>query len=53
MRRRQPDVEGALVAGCDADLVVLSGSPFAPTSQVLLVMCNGRIVHDAREKETR
>jgi imidazolonepropionase-like amidohydrolase len=44
---------GSLERGKDADLVVFSGSPFEPTSQVLLVICNGRIVHDARAQENR
>ena len=40
---------GSLEQGKDADLVVFSGNPFEPTSRVLLVMCDGRIVHDGRE----
>lgn len=44
---------GSIERGKDADLVVFSGSPFEPTSRVLLVVCNGRIVHDARQEATR
>lgn len=41
---------GSLERGKDADLVVFSGSPFDPTSRVQLVVCNGRVVFDAREE---
>lgn len=40
---------GSLERGKDADLVVFSGNPFEPTSRVLLVICNGRVVRDARD----
>ena len=30
------------------DFVVFDGSPFEITSRPLLVVCNGRVVHDAR-----
>src|SRR5690606_28355743 len=43
------DRVGSLERGKDADLVVFDGSPFDLGSRVLLVVCNGRIVHDARE----
>lgn len=39
---------GSIQRGKDADLVVFSGNPFEPTSRVLLVVCNGRVVRDAR-----
>ncbi|MGC6487380.1 MAG: amidohydrolase family protein [Planctomycetota bacterium] len=42
---------GSLEKGKDADLVVFSGNPFEPTSKVLLVVCNGRVVVDNREQE--
>lgn len=42
---------GSLERGKDADLVVFSGSPFDPTSRVQLVVCNGRVVVDAREEK--
>ena len=42
------DRVGSLHRGKDADLVVFSGSPFELTSRVLLVVCNGRVVHDSR-----
>lgn len=41
---------GSLEKGKDADLVVFSGNPFEPTSTVLLVVCNGRVVVDNREQ---
>jgi len=41
---------GSLEKGKDADLVVFSGNPFEPTSRVLLVVCNGRVVVDNREE---
>jgi len=41
---------GSLEKGKDADLVVFSGNPFEPKSQVLLVVCNGRVVVDNREQ---
>lgn len=41
---------GSLEKGKHADLVVFSGNPFEPTSKVLLVVCNGRVVVDNREQ---
>ncbi|HEB52456.1 MAG TPA: hypothetical protein ENI87_04275 [bacterium] len=41
---------GSLEKGKDADLVVFSGNPFEPSSRVLLVVCNGRVVVDNREQ---
>ncbi|MBL8755920.1 MAG: amidohydrolase family protein, partial [Planctomycetes bacterium] len=41
---------GTLQKGKDADLVVFSGNPFEPQSRVLLVVCNGRVVVDQRDK---
>lgn len=41
---------GSLERGKDADLVVFSGNPFELTSHVMLVVCNGRIVYDARSE---
>ena len=38
---------GSIARGKDADLAVFSGNPFEPTSRLLLVVCNGRIVRDA------
>lgn len=37
---------GTLTAGKDADLVVLSGSPFDPATRVLAVMIDGEWVHE-------
>ncbi|MBK8979533.1 MAG: amidohydrolase family protein [Planctomycetes bacterium] len=42
---------GSLARGKDADFTVFDGSPFEPTSRPLLVVCNGRVVFDARETE--
>jgi imidazolonepropionase-like amidohydrolase len=36
---------GRVAAGYDADLVVLSGPPFDPSSQVLAVMIDGQWVY--------
>jgi len=44
------DRVGSLEKGKDADLVVFSGDPFEPSSKVLLVVCNGRVVVDNREE---
>lgn len=44
---------GSLVKGKDADFVVFSGDPFEPQSRVLLVVCNGRVVVDNREGNSR
>jgi imidazolonepropionase-like amidohydrolase len=41
---------GSLEKGKDADLVVFSGNPFEPQSRVLLVVCNGVVVVDHRER---
>ena len=46
------DRVGSIERGKDADLVIFSGGPFEPTSRLLLVVCNGRVVLDAR-KESR
>jgi imidazolonepropionase-like amidohydrolase len=49
---RQFDVEarvGAIEKGRDADLVFLSGEPFALTTRVLGVMVDGRVVHGVEE----
>jgi imidazolonepropionase-like amidohydrolase len=43
------DNVGVLAAGRDADLVVLSGPPFEPSTRVLAVMIDGQWVH--REAE--
>ena len=40
---------GSLVPGKDADLVVLSGHPFAFQSRVKLVLCNGQTAYRADE----
>ncbi len=42
---------GSLQKGKDADLVVFSGNPFEPQSRVLVVVCNGEVVVDQREKQ--
>ncbi len=42
---------GSLRRGKDADFVIFSGSPFEMTSRVIMVVCNGEIVVDHREKE--
>jgi imidazolonepropionase-like amidohydrolase len=36
---------GVLAAGRDADLVVWSGEPFAPTTRPVAVLVNGKLVH--------
>jgi imidazolonepropionase-like amidohydrolase len=48
---RLDDRIGSLQRGRDADLVVFSGDPFEPQSRVLLVVCNGKVVVDHREKK--
>jgi hypothetical protein len=48
---RIDDRVGSLQKGRDGDLVVFSGNPFEPQSRVLLVVCNGRVVVDRREKQ--
>ncbi len=45
------DRVGTLQKGKDGDVVVFSGNPFEPQSRVLLVVCNGRVVVDAREQK--
>ncbi|MDP6928678.1 MAG: amidohydrolase family protein [Planctomycetota bacterium] len=45
------DRVGSLKRGKDADFVVFSGGPFEMTSQILLVVVNGRVVIDRREKK--
>jgi imidazolonepropionase-like amidohydrolase len=42
---------GSLQKGKDGDLVVFSGNPFEPQSRVLVVVCNGEVVVDHREKQ--
>lgn len=42
---------GSLEAGKDADLVVLSGPPFEPSSQVLAVMIDGAWVYERGAKQ--
>ena len=37
----------------DADFVVYSGGPFEMTSQIMMVVVNGRVVVDNRKKEVR
>ncbi|MFO1054886.1 MAG: amidohydrolase family protein [Planctomycetota bacterium] len=44
------DRVGSIERGKDADLVVFSGGPFEPTSRLLLVVCNGRVVRDAKDE---
>ena len=41
---------GLLAAGRDADLVLWSGDPVDPTSRVLAVWIDGKIVHHAPHK---
>ncbi len=40
---------GSLEVGKDADLVLWSGTPFEPTSRILAVFVNGRLVVDHRQ----
>jgi imidazolonepropionase-like amidohydrolase len=42
---------GRLAVGKDADLVVLSGPPFEPGSQVLAVMIDGRWVYEKEKNQ--
>ncbi len=42
---------GAIAPGLDADLVVLSGDPFALTTRVRLVIVGGRVAFDASRSE--
>lgn len=46
---RLDDRVGTLQKGRDADFVVFSGSPFEPTSRVLLVVVNGAVALDRRD----
>ena len=48
LRRLQPGSLGSLQKGKDADFVVFSGSPFEPSSRVLLVVVDGEVVVDRR-----
>jgi imidazolonepropionase-like amidohydrolase len=48
---RLDDRIGSLQKGRDGDLVAFSGNPFEPQSRVLLVVCNGQVVVDHREKK--
>jgi imidazolonepropionase-like amidohydrolase len=43
------DRVGSLEVGKDADLVLWSGTPFEPSSQILGVLLNGELVVDPRE----
>ena len=42
---------GRLVPGLDADIVVKAGSPLDPRSPVQLVLIDGEITYDIREKQ--
>ena len=44
------DRVGSIAVGKDADLVVFNGDPLAPTSAVTLVVIDGEIVRDQKEK---
>ncbi len=44
---------GSLAAGKDADLVLWSGRPFEPSSRVIGVMIEGRLLLDPREEAAR
>jgi imidazolonepropionase-like amidohydrolase len=44
---------GTLERGKDADFIAFSGSPFEPTSRLLLVVIDGRVVVDNREETDR
>jgi imidazolonepropionase-like amidohydrolase len=41
---------GVLAVGKDADLVVLSGPPFEPSTRVLAVMIDGQWVHEEKDE---
>lgn len=43
------DRVGSLAKGKDADFVVFSGDPFEPTSRIVLVVVDGKVVVDNRE----
>ncbi|MFY9344237.1 MAG: amidohydrolase family protein [Planctomycetota bacterium] len=45
------DHVGSLGRGKDGDLVVFAGNAFEPQSRIVLVVCNGRVVVDNREKQ--
>jgi imidazolonepropionase-like amidohydrolase len=49
----QLDAVGSLQKGKDADFVVFSGSPFEPSSRVLLVVVDGAVVVDHRAEVHR
>lgn len=44
---------GSIARGKDADLVVMSGDPLAPTSAVRMVIIDGAVVSDARKEKTK
>jgi imidazolonepropionase-like amidohydrolase len=44
------DTVGSIEAGKDADLVLWSGKPFEPTSQIVGVLLDGQLVVDPRTK---
>lgn len=48
---RQQQV-GSLVLASDADLIVWSGQPWDLRSRILLVVQNGRIVHETKSEDT-
>ena len=47
------DRVGSIAKGKDADLVVMSGDPLAPTSAVRMVIIDGAVVTDARKEKTK
>jgi imidazolonepropionase-like amidohydrolase len=41
---------GTVAAGRDADLVAFAGEPWEPSSQVLLVIVDGRVVFEEQRR---
>ncbi len=46
------DRVGSITVGKDADLVLYNGDPLDPRNAPILVMVDGRVVHEARERRS-